>query len=194
MIITKRKINKSWFKIKIGQNKIIQKDSVKYLGIIIDNKMNWTQYINYLNAKLCKGLWAISKLKKYVNIHVLKIIFYSLIYFHLKYCITSWGKDAKTIIQPFLNTQKRVIKIITGSNCQTNSTPLFTQLKILKLCDIYKLLMGITIHNLKKNIWQINNTNYLLLNLNTIHKYTNTRISKNSNYYVYSIRSNLGKS
>ena len=53
MIITKRKINKSLFKIKIGQNEIIQKDYVKYLGIIIDNKMNWTQHINYLKAKLC---------------------------------------------------------------------------------------------------------------------------------------------
>ena len=193
MIITKRKINKSLLKIKIGQNEIIQKDSVKYLGIIIDNKMNWTQHINYLNAKLCKGSWVISKLKKYVNINTLKIIYYSLIYSHLKYCVTSWGKAAKTIIQPIINTQKRVIRIMTGSNCQTNSSPLFTQLQILKLCDIYKLQMAITIHNLKNNIWQINNTNYQLSNLNTIHKY-NTRISKNSNYYVHSIRTNLGKS
>ena len=51
--------------------------------------------------------------------------------------------------------------------------------------------MAITIHNLENNIWQINNTNYQLSNLNTIHKY-NTSISKNSNYYVYSIRKNLG--
>ena len=122
-----------------------------------------------------------------------KIIYYSLIYFHLKYCITSWGKAAKTIIQPIINRQKRVIRIITGSNCQTNSSPLFTQLKILKLCDIYKLQMSITIHNLKNNIWQINNTNYQLSNLKTIHKY-NTRILKNSNYYVPSIRTNLEKS
>ena len=97
MIFTKQKINKSLFKIKIGQNEIIQKDSVKYLGIIIDNKMNWTQDINYLNAKLCKGTWIILKLKKYVNIYTLKIIYYNLIYSHLKYCATSWGKAAKTI-------------------------------------------------------------------------------------------------
>ena len=38
----------------------------------------------------------------------------------------------------------------------------------------------------------MNNTNYQISNLNTIHKY-NTRISKNSNYYVYWIRTNLGK-
>ena len=52
--------------------------------------------------------------------------------------------------------------------------------------------MGITIYNLKNNIWQIDNTNYQLSNLNTMQKY-NTRISKNSNYYVYSIRTNVGK-
>ena len=78
---------------------------------MIDNKMNWTQHINYLNAKLCKGSWAISKLKKFVNIHTSKTIYYSLIYSHLKYCITSWGKVAKTIIQPIINTQKRITYI-----------------------------------------------------------------------------------
>ena len=155
--------------------------------------MNWTQYINYLNAKICKGSEVISKLKKYVNIHTLKIIYYSVIYCHLKYCITSWGKAAKTIIQPIINTQKCVIRIMTGSNCQTNSSSLFTQLKILKLCDIYKLQMGITIHNLKNNIWQINNTNYQLSNLNTIHKY-NTRILNNSHFYIHLLRTNFKKS
>ena len=71
---------------------------------MFDNKMNWTQHIKYLNAKLCKGSWAISKLKKYVNIHTLKTIYYtrSLIYSHLKCSITSWGKAAKTIIQPII--------------------------------------------------------------------------------------------
>ena len=72
---------------------------------MFDNKMNWTQHMKYLNAKLCKGSWAISKLKKYVNIHTLKTIYYSLIYSHLKYSITttcSWGKAAKTIIQPII--------------------------------------------------------------------------------------------
>ena len=53
--------------------------------------------------------------------------------------------------------------------------------------------MGITIHHLKNNIQRINNINYQLSNLNTINKY-NTRISKNSNYYVHSIRTNLEKS
>ena len=48
----KTKRNKSLFKIKIGQNKIIQKDSVKFYSIMIDNKMDWTQHINYQNAKL----------------------------------------------------------------------------------------------------------------------------------------------
>ena len=69
---------------------------------MFDNKMNWTQHIKYLNAKLCKGSWSISKLKIYVNIHTLKTIYYSLIYSHLKYFVTSWGKAGKTIIQPII--------------------------------------------------------------------------------------------
>ena len=94
----------------------------------------------YLNAKLSKGAWTLSKLKKYVKNNTLKIIHYSLIYSHLKYCITSWERASKTIIQPVINTQKRVVRIISGKNYQTPSNPLFNNLQLLKLADIYKLL------------------------------------------------------
>ena len=53
MIITKQNETNFCLKSKLDKIKLfIQKDSVKYLGIMIDNKMNWTQHINYLNAKL----------------------------------------------------------------------------------------------------------------------------------------------
>ena len=189
LIFTKRKINKFLFNIKMGQNTINQQGSVKYLGVIIDDKLSWTKHIDYLNKKLCKGTWALSKLKNYVDVHTLKIIYYSLIYSHLKYCITSWGRAAKTIIQPIISTQKRVIRIITGSNYQAHTNPLFNKLEILKLPDIYKLQIGITMHN-QKNFEKITQP---LKNLKFLHEH-NTRIRSKTNYFIPSIQTNLGRS
>ena len=47
---------------------------VKYLGVIIDNKLNWKQHIQYLCSKLSSGSWALLKLRAYVNTSVLKTV------------------------------------------------------------------------------------------------------------------------
>ena len=91
-----------------------------------------------------------------------------MIYSHLKYCITSWGRASKTIIQPVINTQKRVVRIISGKNYQTPSNPLFNNLQHLKLADIYKLQIAISIKNLK-NIEKITDIKTPIENLKQIH-------------------------
>ena len=82
---------------------------------MIDEKMSWANQINYLNTKICRGAWAISQLKKYTNTKTLKMVYYSLIYPHLKYCITSWGKAKSKTLQPLITAQKRVLRIMTNS-------------------------------------------------------------------------------
>ena len=97
--------------IKNGENVIACQQCVKYLGIMINEKMNWENHINYLNTKLCRGAWAISQLKKYTDTKTLKMVYYSLIYPHLKYCIISWGKDNTKTLQPLIITQKEFFEL-----------------------------------------------------------------------------------
>ena len=61
MILIKKKLNNFPFVIKIGENAIDCKQCVKYLGIMIDEKMSWADQINYLYTKICRGAWAIEK-------------------------------------------------------------------------------------------------------------------------------------
>ena len=74
MILTKKKLNNFPFVIKIGENVIDRQQCVKYLGIMIDEKMSWANQINYLNTKICRGAWAISQLKKYTDTKTLKMV------------------------------------------------------------------------------------------------------------------------
>ena len=52
MIITKKKVNESPFNIKIGQNEITNQKWVKYLGVMIDNRLKWKNHVHHVNAKL----------------------------------------------------------------------------------------------------------------------------------------------
>ena len=63
MIFTRKKKISSPLSISIGQNRINHKTNVKYLGVVIDEKMSWKNHVNYLCSKLAKGCWAISTKK-----------------------------------------------------------------------------------------------------------------------------------
>ena len=64
MLVTNQKI-KSKFKLEMNNNVITESDSVKYLGVIIDNQLNWkTRHIKHICSKIARGSWALTELRK----------------------------------------------------------------------------------------------------------------------------------
>ena len=188
MIITKKKINHK-FTIGFGQNFIIQKSHVKYLGIILDEKLTFKEHDQHLFKKLCTGSWALTHLKHYVNTETLLKIYYSLIYSHLQYCISCWGGASANTLKPIIQIQKRTTRLVTENAYRAPTNPLFKQLKTLKLKDIYKLSVA-------KLMNKMHNGELFgcerLDNLTQVHHY-GTRLASNLNYFPQSIRTNLGK-
>ena len=72
-------------------------------------------------------------------------------------------------------------------NYMSHSSPLFLKLDILKLPEIYELQIG---RMMKKQ--NIKNTSQNILSLSTVHSYNTRSISKN-NYFIPSVKSNIGK-
>ena len=90
LIFTKKRI-KHKFNVILDNTIIDQTHSTKYLGIIIDDKLNWKDHITNLKSKLARNNYILHKLKPYVNKHTLKLVYYSIIYPHLQYGIASYG-------------------------------------------------------------------------------------------------------
>ena len=76
---------------KINITGIEQKDYIKYLGVYIDKHLNWQPQIQHVNNKLAKNLGILSKLRYYIDLNILKQIYYVLIYPYLSYGILAWG-------------------------------------------------------------------------------------------------------
>ena len=68
---------------KINITGIEQKDYIKYLGVYIDKHLNWQPQIQHVNNKLAKNLGILSKLRYYIDLNILKQIYYALIYPYL---------------------------------------------------------------------------------------------------------------
>lgn len=125
--------------IKICDNNIERCYSTKYLGIIIDCKLTWKEHVKYIHGKLSKSCGIMYKIKHILDRKTRLTLYYSLFYPYIQYCIVVWGMAAKSILTPLIIIQKRIVRIISDVNYNEHTDPLFKNLGVLKLNDVYLL-------------------------------------------------------
>ena len=81
--------------------------SIKYLGIMIDSRLNWKSQVNYISKEIKRNIGILSKLRHYVNLKTVTNLYYSLIYPFLIYGITAWGSTFNSALTPIINLQKK---------------------------------------------------------------------------------------
>ena len=101
LFITKMKLDKHLkFGIKINNHVVSKKECIKYLGVLIDNDLDWKHHVKQVCKKISSGAWAISRWRNYVNTCTLMSVHYSLIHSHLSYCINKWGSASSCNLKP----------------------------------------------------------------------------------------------
>ena len=72
------------------------KSYIKNLGIYLDEHLQWEPQIQHVNNKLAKNVGITNKLRHYLDFHMLKQLYYTLIYPYLNHGLASWGAAYKT--------------------------------------------------------------------------------------------------
>ena len=76
--------------LQIGNQKLKKVDQVKFLGIIIDDNLNWEPHIQNLTTKLKLSIIMIKRIIKFIPKSEYMNIYNALFKSHLSYCISSW--------------------------------------------------------------------------------------------------------
>ena len=71
-------------------------------------------------------------------LYILKIIYNSLFVSNINYCITAWGVNLSHGHR-LIKLQKKVIRCIAQSKYNSHTLPLFKNLSVLKIVDVYKM-------------------------------------------------------
>jgi hypothetical protein len=109
-----------------------QTSNFKYLGVVIDANLNFKAQVLEIPKKVKRNIGAISKIRNFVTMDILINLYYSLIYPFLTYALVAWGNTYNTTVNPLAILQKKIIRLITFSNYQDHTNPLFIQLRLLK--------------------------------------------------------------
>ena len=130
------------FTLKLNGVTLLESTKIKYLGIILDDRLTWKHHIYELRKKLNKSIGIIYKMKNLAPLKILLSLYYALFHSHLNYGICVWGNAPEQELHHIYLSQKKVIRILTNSDYLANTDPLFKKTGILKLEDIFKLQMA----------------------------------------------------
>ena len=121
----------------LQRNKITETNHAKFLGIIVDNKLSWSEQIKCVNSKIASTRYMIGSLRNILKTEHLKLLYSTLMEPHLLYGITLWGGATKSKLKKTTVLQKKAIRSINKSPFNCHTEPIFKRLCLLKLSDIY---------------------------------------------------------
>ena len=126
--------------------------SAKYLGVILDENLNWEEHIEHLNKSLTKTGNSFKIIKHQVHPENKHVLYYAYIYSKIQYGIEVYGRAKLTSIKKVQTQQNRSLKILFNKDYFTPTIKLHTDLNLLLVRDIYKLSIAKFVYKQKNQI------------------------------------------
>ena len=122
--------------LEINGNHIEFVETFNFLGITIDENLSFSPHIEKVSNKISRAAGILNKLKRILPRHILRMLYNTLVLPHLQYGILCWGRY-KT--DRLFKLQKRAVRNIKCSKYNAHTNPIFKDLKLLKVSDLYNL-------------------------------------------------------
>ena len=84
---------------RLGGQKIRQKHSTKYRGVLLDEHLLFKDRMNTFQQKLNRVNGILAKLRHHLLSDILKTVYYSLFDTHLRYACQVWGQSNSDILK-----------------------------------------------------------------------------------------------
>ena len=108
----------------------------KFLGVLIDEKLNWSEQIFKVKSKLLKCVGVLYKARIYLDNNAMLMLYNAIILPYLSYCVEVWGNTYKTKLNSIRSIQKRAIRLVCNVTKYEHTSPLFKTVKALKLLEL----------------------------------------------------------
>ena len=153
MIFHRSRIKPNVFnKVVIDNHELTQVNSAKYLGVIIDHKLNWIEHISYVKSKISKGIGIMYKARQFFTKKALLMLYHAYIFPYMTYCIEVWGCASQTQLNCLFLLQKKIIKIMSFSHYLAHTNLLFLPMEVLPLRKIFLYKVGLSMYKYSLNL------------------------------------------
>ena len=157
MIFTRAKNSEfATFMPKLNGIPIERKHVVRFLGVLVDDKLRWNDHVAALKAKMSRYIGIMYKLRPILPAKARLQIFNSLVQSHLNYCSLVWGSTCKSNIDSLFATQKKAMRAVMpgyvnyyykDGKLPTHTKPGFTSHNVLTIQNVILKNMLIFVNN-----------------------------------------------
>ena len=132
----------------ISKTVIERKKEARFLGVIIDESLNWTLHVKTILSKMSRYVGIMYKIKKFLPLTARLQIYHSFVQSHLNFCSLVWGFSAKSNIEALFSKQKKGLRAVVpgfinykfrDGETPGHTKPFFSEYKILSIQGIIAL-------------------------------------------------------
>jgi len=125
-------------KIMLSNTEISRVQETKFLGVIIQEKLNWSCHINLIKSKISKTIGIIYRARHNLPKTCLITLYHSLVEPYINYCNIVWASRKENVhLEKILRLQKRAIRSILFLPRTAHTASSFNRLGILTVYNIY---------------------------------------------------------
>ena len=103
-------------KLAINSYEIQRKESIKFLGVLLDQYLTWKEHTKRTENKIAKNIGTLYKVRPYLDQKASLCLYYSYIHSYQIYANTVWWSTNRTSLKKLQSQQKHAIKIIFHEN------------------------------------------------------------------------------
>jgi hypothetical protein len=163
--------------IKLSGQAIEKVSKMKFLGVILDDKLNFKEHISFTCKKVSKCIGILYKARPFINHQGLMTLYNSFFYPYMSYCIQVWGGTYITYLYPLQSLQRKAVRCICflkkfdiKKDENDSVSECFKELEILTLNNIYVLELILFMYKYTNQILPKIFVNYFIQN-NDVHEH-----------------------
>lgn len=122
-------------------NALINVTHTKFLGVHIDENMNWNYQINDVYSKLSKMCGILYKVRNHLTTESMISIYYTLCYPHLIYCVSVWASTWPSFINKLKIAQNKILRCIFFIGKFDSTCNIISDYKLLNVFSIHKYFL-----------------------------------------------------
>ena len=178
------------FTLQLCNNDVKQVSCCKYLGVYVDDQLNWKNHIEYVHKKLLKFVSIFYKLRHKVNSQILQTVYFSFIYPHLLYGIEVYANTKKSFLKGLIILNNKLLRTLQQQTLRTHTVELYKNYNTLTIPDLHDYQLCNLVHKfLYKDKLPPAYSNYFTQNY-AVHNYC----TKNRNdLHLQSCQTAIGK-
>ena len=126
---------------------------VKYLGLMVDDKLVWDQHIDYISSKITYCIGILKRIRHFIPRNSLPLLYYKLIEPYFRYCSVVWEQCGETLKDKLQTLQNKAARTIAELRYdEANHYELLTEFAWLSVRNLISLDTAIFVYKEINNL------------------------------------------